>query len=88
VENRSGKANRDDVVCPALRKFLHTGDHLSRRHPGSGDDFSFLLLSRGKYFDMTPTDVDGQDFHFARIFRSATFSQYRVLAGSLAGTIS
>src|ERR1700686_5499624 len=68
VEYRPGKANGYDVVGPPPRKLLHAGDHLSRRHSGSGDDFPFLLLSRGKYFDMTPTDVDGQDFHLRRSF--------------------
>jgi hypothetical protein len=37
---------------------------------------------------VTPTDVDGQDFHLHKVFRSVTFGEYHVLAGSPAGTIS
>src|ERR1700722_933940 len=59
VENRSGKADRYHVVGPILRKFLDVGDHLPCCHFWPGNDLPLLPLAGGKYFDVSPTDIDG-----------------------------
>src|ERR1700738_2941514 len=53
-----GKTDRYCVVRTTLRNLLPAGNPLLCCHSGPRDDFLFLLLSGGKYFDVSSTYVD------------------------------
>jgi len=63
LDNRAGIAHRDRVILPRSSEPLDAGDHLLRRHLGTGRKLPRRVMPGGKNFHMSSADINHQHVH-------------------------